>query len=422
MYFFYFYPLGLDRKRTRPPVLSWCLMVLMVVSFLWLKYFPNQGSVHPWDLIFFPGNGSPWTAVSAMFLHGGWFHLIGNLVYFHVFAPPLEDRLGSFPFLVYLLIFGVFGNLVHGLVSLMGWLGQGGMGVLGASGAIAGLLAFSLVRFYDSRVAVGWWVFAPLGGQNKAGRSLIPIGAAAGLWLLLQIVQTLTATESGATVSFGAHFGGFAMGLFLALGLGHLKQGRAESSMIRAEGYFKVGQFHAAVGEWTDYLERVPGDVHGRLGLARALQFSSQLGEARKHYRSLFDGYLSEGKIKNALEIFHEASRGQGGDYFGPEAIARVAYYHEKQMDYGAAVQAHRQLYEAYPKSIQGQRALVRIIVLYRGKLGEPDTARWWFAEASRTMPAGAWREYLEKEISSPEVLRAKDEEVPLEPFRGPVF
>ncbi|MBU8870504.1 MAG: rhomboid family intramembrane serine protease [Gemmatimonadales bacterium] len=420
MYFFYFYPMGLDRKRTRPPVLSWSLTALMVVSFVWVRYFPDLGPLRPWDLVFFPGNGAPWTAVTAMFLHGGWLHLLGNLVYFHVFAPPLEDRLGPLPFIVCLLVIGVFGNLVHGLVSLMGWLGQEGMGVLGASGAIAGLLAFSMVRFYDSRVEVGWWVFAPLGGQNKAGRTKVPISAAAGLWLLLQVVQALASTESGVSVSFGAHFGGFVMGLLLALGLGQLRQGRAESSRIRAEGYFRKGQFHAAVGEWTDFLERIPGDISGKLGLARALQFSGQLGEARHYYHGLFDGFLAKGNIKKALEIYYEAGRGLGGDCFGPDALARVAYYHEKQMDYAAAVQALRQLHESYSEHTHGQRALVRIIVLYQGKLGDPEAARWWFQEACRKMPAGAWRDYLEKEISSPAVLCGEEKEFLLEPFHVP--
>lgn len=407
MYFFYFYPMGLDRKRTRLPWLSWGLMALMVVAFAWTRYFPDAGPVRPWQLVFFPGNAAPWTAVTAIFLHGGWFHLIGNLVYFHVFAPPLEDRLGSLPFLLYLLVIGVFGNLVHGLVSLLGLLGQGGMGVLGASGAIAGLLAFSLVRFYDARVEVGWWVFAPLGGQNKAGRSMIPIVAAAGLWLLLQFVQTLTATESGTTVSFGAHFGGFAMGLFLALGLGHLRHGRTESCRIRAERYFTEGQFHASVGEWIEFLERVPGHVEGRLGLARALHPSGQSGNARELYRGLFDEFLARGRVGDALEVYSEASRAHGGDCFGPDSLAKVAYYQEKQMNYAQAAEALRQLYEVYPYQSDGQRALVRLIVLYRGKLGNPAAARFWLEEAERNMPAGSWRQYLEEELTVPGEIRA---------------
>ncbi len=212
------------------------------------------------------------------------------------------------------------------------------------------------------------------------------------------------------------------MGLLLALGLGHLRQGRAESSMMRAESYFRDGQFHAAVGEWTAFLERAPGDTVGRQGLARALQFSNQFPEARKQYCSLFEEYLSSGQIQKALGIYHEASRGQGGEYFGPDAMARVAYYHEKQMDYAAAVQVLQQLYEAYPSGTQGQRALVRIIVLYRGKLGDPEAAQRWSQEARRFMPAGAWREYLEKEISPPEAIYGEDGEAPLESFRGPEF
>lgn len=397
MYFFYFYPLGLDRSRTRLPVLSWMLMAVMVVAFLWVKYAPEMGPVRPWQLIFFPGNGAPWTAVTALFLHGSWLHLIGNLVYFQVFAPPLEDRLGPFPFLVYLLIFGVFGNLVHGLVSLYGWLGQSGMGVLGASGAIAGLLAFSLVRFYDARVEIGWWVFAPLGGQNRAGRSRIPIVAAAALWLLLQVVQTLTANESGTAVSYGAHFGGFAIGLLLALGLGHFRQGRTEAFRNRAERYFRAGQYHAAAGEWTEYLDREPDCETGRLGMARSLQLIGQAAEARDYYRGLFDEHLKAGRIREALSIHDEACRGFGGECFGPDALARVAYYHEKQMDYAAAVVAHRQLYEAYPDRVQGQRSLVRLVELYRGKLGDPRMARRWYEEGERNLSPGAWREYLEE-------------------------
>lgn len=422
MYFFYFYPLGLDYRRTRTPWLSWSLMALMVVSFLWVRYFPRLFAFEPWELVFFPGNGAPWTAVTAIWLHGGWLHLLGNLVYFHVFAPPLEDRLGPVAFLIYLLMFGVFGNLVHGLVSMLGLLGQAGMGVLGASGAIAGLLGFALVRFHDARVEVGWWVFAPLGGQNRAGRSHIPVVAAAGLWLLLQVVHTLTAAESGASVSYGAHFGGFVMGVLLALGLGHLRQGRTEACRNRAERYFLEGHYHAAAGEWTEYLDRMPGDVEGRLGLARSLQFSGQTGKARGLYQGLFDEYVAEGKVPEALDVYQEASRGMGGACFDPDSLSRVAYYHEKQGDYAAAADALEHLYDCYPGHRQSQRALVRLVELNRGKLENPERARWWYDEALRTLPAGGWRKYVEEELSSPEGSRADGEPVRAGLLREPGF
>ena len=239
MYFFYFYPVGINAKKHRQPVLSWSLMVFMLVAFLWQEYFPSLISLNPADLVFYPGSGQPWTVLTAIFMHAGWVHLLGNLVYFNVFAPVLESRVGPFMFVVYFLVIGVFGNLVHGAVSYLGWFGQYGVGVLGASGSIAGLLAFSLVRFHHSRVDIAWWVFAPLMGQNRAGRSKVPLLVAVVLWLLLQVVQSLVASQTGASVSFGAHFGGFFMGLVLALSMGQWREGKQEGLRLKAAEYFK---------------------------------------------------------------------------------------------------------------------------------------------------------------------------------------
>lgn len=400
MYFFYFFPLGLDRPLRRRPLLSWALMALMVVAFVWIRYFPDRGPVRPWELIFYPGNGAPWTAVTALFLHASWFHLVGNLVYFQVFAPPLEDRLGPARFLLYTLIIGVFGNLVHGIVSIAGWLGQGGLGVLGASGAIAGLLSFSLIRLYSAKVEVGWWVFAPLGGQNRAGRTPLPLLAAVGLWLLMQVVQTLTAAETGASVSFGAHLGGFAMGLLLAAALGQLRLGQAETRRVTALRYFRVGQFHAAAGAWTEYLALQPEDLEGKLGLARARQCGGQQTDARSHYGWVFDTLLDGGRIGEALDVFVEATRGQSTGIFGPRALARVAYYREKVMDFNGALDAYRDLHDLFPDHPEGQRALVRIAALASGRGPVPEGDRDWLYGACRDMEPGPWRTYLELELS----------------------
>jgi membrane associated rhomboid family serine protease len=399
MYFFYFYPLGLDRRRTRLPVLSVLLMALMTVAFLWVRFFPDRGPCSPYDLVFQPGIGSPLTVLSAIFLHGGWMHLLGNLLYLQVFGPPLEDRLGPVKFLVYFLIVGVGGNLAHGLTSALDLLGQGGSGVMGASGAIAGLLAFSLVRFHDAKVEVAWWVLAPLGGHNKAGRSRIPLAAAVGFWLLLQIVQALLASETGANVSFGAHFGGFALGLAMALMLGELEAGRTEAMGARARRYFGDGQFYAAVGAWTEYMERSAQDLAARLDLARAQKLCFQEGESLGNFRQVFHVLLEDGRIPEALEVYDEASRGRGGHWLSPADLAKVAYYKEKQLDYRGALNAYRQLHEAYPDHPEGQRALVRVIVLYHGKVADVQEARKWLRRAWYQMPPGSWREYLESEF-----------------------
>jgi membrane associated rhomboid family serine protease len=400
MYFFYFYPLGLDQRRRRRPLLSWTMMAVMVVAFLWARHFPTAFGVRPWDLIFQPGYGAPWTVVTAVFLHGGWVHLLGNLVYFQVFAPPLEDRLGPVRFLLYFLVMGTAGNLVHGITTNLGILGPRGVGVLGASGAIAGLIAFAMVRFYSARVTVAWWVLAPLGGQNRAGRSPVPLAAAAVLWLLFQVVQALVAGETGANVSFGAHLGGFFMGLVLALAMGGLGEARSDAAAGRARRYFAEGHFHAAAGAWTEYLERAPGDLEARLEQARALHVSGQSGPARDCFRAVFRAHLAAGRVPDALDVAAEACRGLGAGCLDPDDLARVAYYREKMLDDQGAFAAYEMLHGAYPEHPQGQRALVRMIVLCHGKLKDPAAAQRWLERAWLTMKPGSWRDYLEREFN----------------------
>jgi membrane associated rhomboid family serine protease len=422
MYFFYFYPLGLDRKIDRHPLLTRLLTVVMLVAFVWLKYRPDQFSLDPYDLVFFPGNGAPWTAVTAIFLHGGWLHLAGNLIWFNVFGPPLENRLGPALFLLIFLMLGAFGNLVHGLVSAWGLIGKPGMGVLGASGALAGLLSFSLVRFYSARVRIGWWVFAPLVGQNKAGTTHLPILAGVLLWLLLQVVHALAAKETGSGVSYGAHLGGFVLGVVLALILGQLTEGKVETRLERAKRYFQQGEFHAAAGAWTEYLELRPADLQGILGRARTLLVLDQHQGAARDYRRALGHLVMRGDLSETLEVFREARRGGMTRTMPPDLLVKLATLMEKQMDYEGALAAYRELFETYPDHSAGHRALVRLVHLYHGKYGDQDEAARWLDIACRKLPGGSFREFLAREFNLAGASGAADSggPAPLHPKTAP--
>lgn len=416
MYFFYFFPLGLDRKSTRLPLVTRVLTLVMLVTFVWIRYWPDRGPCDPWSLVFYPGNGAPWTAVTAIFLHASWWHLLGNLLYLNVFGPPLEDRLGFWLFTFLFLMVGTFGNLVHGIVSVWGLMGQQGVGVLGASGALAGLLSFSLVRFYDARVKIGWWVFAPLAGQNRAGKSYIPILPAIAGWLLLQVVNALVAGETGAGVSYGAHLGGFFLGLVLAAILGQLKAGRIESRKVLAARYFQQGEFFAAAGCWTEFLDFQPGNIEGLLGRARTRRTLGQNMEALSDYRQVLISHLNDREVDEALEVFREVHRAELSRTLPPDLLVQVATLMEKQMDYEGALAAYRELYESYPDHSSGQRALVRLVHLYHGKLEDATEAARWLQVACRHLPGGSWREYLAREFSGAKEHCADDSANPPEP------
>ncbi len=399
MYFFYFYPVGTNRKQDSKPVLSWSLMVCMVVAFIWSRYFPHLLSVNPEDLAFYPGNGQLWTVVTAIFMHTDWLHLLGNLVYLNVFGPILESRVGHGMFLFYVLLLGIFGNIVHGVVASLGWFGQYGVGVLGASGAIAGLLAFSLIRFHNAKVEIAWWVFAPLVGQNRAGRSKVALQLAVAMWLMLQVIHSLVASQTGASVSYGAHFGGFFMGLSLALAMGQWREGHQEGLRDKAADYFKDGAYHASVGMWLEYLDLVPSDLTARLELARAQVLSDQTVQATMNFQRVFNRYMRSGAVNSALGVFKEATRAGLVAEFSPEDLAKIAFFQEKQLDYSGAAKTHALLYEYHTESHEARRSLVRLVMLHQGKITDPDRMRHWLEVADQELPEGGWRNFLNEEF-----------------------
>ncbi len=150
-----------------------------------------------------PGFFPIFSIFTAMFLHGGWFHLIGNMLYLWIFGDNVEERMGSFRFLLFYLLCGVIATFAQIYANFHSTIPS-----LGASGAIAGVLAAYLRLFPRARVAVLVPIFVFL-------RSVIlPAWLVLGLWILLQIleVQTQPIGQAGG-VAYFAHIGGFVAGL-----------------------------------------------------------------------------------------------------------------------------------------------------------------------------------------------------------------
>lgn len=407
MYFFFFYPLGLDRVSRRHPPMTCALMTVFAVAFFWLHYLPWWFTFNPWNLVFFPGWGSPWAVVTAAFMHNGWLHLLGNMVYFQVFGPALENRLGGPRLLLYFLIWAVAGNLAHGFVSALGLLGQGGLGVMGASGAIAGMMGFSLLRLQGARIEIGWWVLAPLAGQNRVGRTGMPLALGVLLWVGWQVVQASLSPLTGSTVSFGAHLGGFAMGMLMAKLLGADHEGHLENLLARGQRYMREGSFFPAAGEFARLLELKPDSTIGKLELARTMMLLQRQQEADRLYRGVFEQHQRSGDVDALLEDAAEWLRQTGPENLTPGELSRIAHYQELRLDARGALETYRKLHEAHPEDPLAQRALVRIVVLAAGRAREPEVADQYYGLAQESLPPGAWREFLEREFTRPESVGA---------------
>lgn len=146
------------------------------------------------------------TLISSMFMHGGWAHLGGNMLYLGIFGDNLEDRMGHVNYLFFYLLTGVLAGLSHVLSTFI--LGQDLLiPSLGASGAISAVLAGYMVLFPRRSVYI-WILFVVI---------TVPAFLVVGLWFLFQVSNGLGALggQQAGGVAYAAHIGGFLFGLFL---------------------------------------------------------------------------------------------------------------------------------------------------------------------------------------------------------------
>ncbi|TMF52468.1 MAG: rhomboid family intramembrane serine protease [Chloroflexi bacterium] len=150
------------------------------------------------------------TIITAMFLHAGWLHIGGNMLFLYIFGDNVEDRMGHLPYLVFYLFCGVIASITQVAI-------DPGSPVpsLGASGAIAGVLAAYLVLFPWARVRTIIFIFIFFTIVTLPAIILI------GLWFLLQFfdgVASLSTVQQGmGGVAYFAHVGGFIAGLVITL-------------------------------------------------------------------------------------------------------------------------------------------------------------------------------------------------------------
>lgn len=147
-----------------------------------------------------------WTVLTSMFMHGGWMHLIGNMVFFWVFGNNIEDAMGHVRFALFYLLCGVTAAATQVLITP-----DSTVPMVGASGAISGILGAYLILY--PRVRVHAWVFLGFYVTSIA----IPAYIMLGYWIVLQVLSSLSALGSRASggTAFFAHIGGFVAGLVL---------------------------------------------------------------------------------------------------------------------------------------------------------------------------------------------------------------
>lgn len=197
-------PIGDDNYGRRS--VPYMTYLLIAANFLVFYFELNLGdsfvlafSVIPAHLLANPV-GQFFTVFSAMFMHAGWMHILGNMLYLWIFGDNIEDAIGHGNFLIFYLLCGIAATFAQALADPTSTVPN-----LGASGAIAGVLGSYLILFPRQRVRVLWIAF------------IIPLPAilVIGIWFLLQVMSE--ASSASGSVAYMAHIGGFITGAILIL-------------------------------------------------------------------------------------------------------------------------------------------------------------------------------------------------------------
>jgi membrane associated rhomboid family serine protease len=201
-----------------PPIVTMALIALNVLFFVVELMQPSEGAlqsfIQAWGVVpheysagrdLAPAIPLPFwsTLLTSMFLHGGWAHLGGNMLYLWIFGDNLEKRMGNLRFLVFYLVCGVAAGLAHILTNA-----RSDMPTVGASGAISGVLGGYLLLFPRNRVRV----------LARGGVAYVPAWVMLGLWIVIQFMSgamAISQTANGGGVAYMAHVGGFVAGMVL---------------------------------------------------------------------------------------------------------------------------------------------------------------------------------------------------------------
>jgi membrane associated rhomboid family serine protease len=144
------------------------------------------------------------TVFTSMFLHGGWMHLIGNMLYLWIFGNNVEDAMGHLRFLVFYGICGIAAIFAQALPNP-----DSVIPMIGASGAISGVLGAYLLLYPHARVLVAipivFYIYT----------ATLPASWVLGFWIVLQVINSAASAGQEGGVAWGAHIGGFVAGMLL---------------------------------------------------------------------------------------------------------------------------------------------------------------------------------------------------------------
>jgi membrane associated rhomboid family serine protease len=359
-----------------------------------------------------PAERNPLTALTSLFVHAGWIHLLGNMLFFFVTGPFLEDLYGRPLFATFYVLAGVVATLTHALK-----FPDSIIPLVGASGAVAGVMGAFLIRLGRSRMK---FLFLPV-PLIPAVRFTFHLRAFVflPLWLGEQLLYAGYASRE-AGVAWWAHIGGFVFGMAVA-GLLRLTQyeERYINPAIEKEISYSThpslekaiearfeGQFEEARAHIRKVLNDEPTNFDAWAESYNIAVAGTNMGEAGRIATRLVSLYARSGEVDLAFEFIEEA-REQLGDALPAKFYVEVAGLHERERDFRSAMEFYRLVSERFADDPAAYIALFRCGKFYR-RAGNLNAARDAFTRA-RAHPACVEPEQIDLALAAIEKDIAED-------------
>ncbi|RMG44945.1 MAG: rhomboid family intramembrane serine protease [Acidobacteria bacterium] len=253
-------------------------------------YPPVRLQLSAYDLFCFrhgfrPAAPSLIDALTGMFLHGGWMHLLGNMLFLWIYGDNVEHRLGRAGYLLAYLGTGLAAALGDGLLRF-----GSGVPSIGASGAISGVLGFYFIWFPYNRVRVWVFLFPFLARVIE-----LPARVVLGIYIVADNLLPLLLTGGAGSVSYGAHVGGFAAGCAAALAIDRwvlLRHGArrarpAPVADVPPERLLRQALLEGDVDRAAQLFFALPAPIRRALGPGLALRLGQELDRAGRHHAAL---------------------------------------------------------------------------------------------------------------------------------------
>jgi len=328
-------PTGARVSLEHPPYVVYGILILLLVvqSVIFIAGIVSPGApdaiLHTFGFV--PAHRNYPALLSYVFVHAGWLHLFGNILFLWIFGAGLEDRVGHAEFAVIFLTSGVCSGLIHGAaIHPLGY----AMPIVGASGAIAGILGAYLVLMPLTEIRVtGCCLFWPI-HTRIAAFWFLP------LWFLKELVfASYTGAEAGAGVAYWAHVGGFLVGVPMGVLLRFSEKAGRQSAGSEAE----AGENIAA-----QVLQMREGDL---------------------------ERLVREGNYTLARELHRRIDQEFPGVLLHSGLVLAFAELAEREGDHEEALALYRGLANSNRLEEARARAAYRMGVIYLDKMADPDRA-----------------------------------------------